>query len=43
MVYPFIKVIPNDDLLVFELILALILQYQQAWYESYPGEPIAVL
>lgn len=43
MVYPFIKVIPNDDLLVFELMLALILQYQQAWYETYPGEPTSVL
>ena len=27
MVFPFIKVIPNDDLLVFELVMALIVQY----------------
>ena len=43
MVYPFIKIIPNDDLLVFELVLALIMQYQQAWYEGYPAEPLVVL
>lgn len=43
MVFPFIKVIPNDDLLVFEIVLALILQYQQVWYEGYPGEPVVVL
>lgn len=27
MVFPFIKVIPNDDLLVFEVVMALIVQY----------------
>ncbi len=43
MVFPFIKVIPNDDLLVFEIILALIIQYQQVWYEGYPAEPLVVL
>ena len=43
MAYPFIKIIPNDDLLVFELVLALIMQYQQAWYEGYPAEPLVVL
>jgi hypothetical protein len=26
-VFPYIKVIPNDDLLVFEVIIALIMQY----------------
>jgi hypothetical protein len=43
MIFPFIKVIPNDDLLVFEIILALITHYQQTWYEGYPAEPIVVL
>ena len=43
MVFPFIKVIPNDDLLVFELIVALITQYQQTWYEGYPAEPTVVM
>lgn len=43
MVFPFIKVIPNDDLLVFELVVALITQYQQTWYEGYPGEPTVVM
>jgi hypothetical protein len=26
-IFPFIKVIPNDDLLVFEIVMALIMQY----------------
>jgi len=43
MVFPFIKVIPNDDLLVFELLLSLILHYQQTWYECYPAEPLVVM
>jgi hypothetical protein len=43
MVFPFIKVIPNDDLLVFEIIVALIIQYQQTWYEGYPAEPLVVM
>lgn len=42
-VFPFIKVINNDDLLVFELILALVVQYMQAWFEGYPSEPLSVL
>ena len=43
MVFPFIKVIPNDDLLVFELIVAIIVQYQQVWYEGYPAEPLVII
>jgi len=43
MIFPFIKVIPNDDLLVFEVIMAIIVQYQQTWYEGYPAEPIVVM
>jgi len=43
MVFPFIKVIPNDDLLVFEIVVALIVHYQQTWYEGYPAEPLVVL
>jgi hypothetical protein len=38
-VFPFIKLIPNDDLLVFELIMAIIVQYMQTWFENYPGDP----
>ena len=41
-VFPFLKVIPNDDLFVFELIVSLIMQWMQVWYESYPAEPLSV-
>lgn len=43
MVFPFIKCIQNDDLLVFELILSVIVQFQQTWYEGYPAEPLVPL
>jgi hypothetical protein len=42
-VFPFIKIIPNDDLLVFEIIMALIVQYMQTWFECHPSEPVSVL
>lgn len=43
MVFPFIKCIQNDDLLVFELVMAVIVQFQQTWYEGYPAEPLVPL
>jgi hypothetical protein len=42
-IFPFIKMIPNDDLLVFEIVMALIMQYMQCWYEGYPSEPLSVV
>lgn len=42
-VFPFLKLIPNDDLFVFELIMALIVQWMQVWFESYPVEPTPVI
>ena len=39
---PIFKVIPNDDLLVFELIMSLIVQWMQVWFESYPAEPLSI-
>jgi len=29
--------------MVFELIMALVMQYLQTWFEGYPSEPMAVL
>lgn len=43
MVFPFIKCIQNDDLLVFELVLSVIVQFQQTWFEGYPAEPLVPL
>ena len=40
--FPFLKVIPNDDLVVFELIVSLIVQWMQVWFEAYPAEPLSV-
>lgn len=40
LVFPFIKVIPNDDLLVFEIIMSLVVQYMQNWFEAFPSDPI---
>ena len=42
-VFPFIKVIPGDDLFVFEIIMSLICQWMQVWFEHYPSEPFAIL
>jgi hypothetical protein len=42
-IFPFLKLIPNDDLFVFELIMALITQWMQVWFENYPAEPRSVL
>ena len=41
-VLPFLKVIPNDDLFVFELIMSLIIQWMQVWFESHPAEPLSI-
>ena len=41
-VFPFLKVIPNDDLFVFELIMSVIVQWMQVWFESYPAEPHSI-
>ena len=41
-VFPFLKVIPNDDLFVFELIMSIIVQWMQVWFEAYPAEPLSV-
>lgn len=40
---PFIKLISTDDLLVFEIILSLIVQWMQVWFEAFPSEPASVV
>jgi len=42
-VFPFLKIIPNDDLFVFELLMSLIVQWMQVWFESYPAEPVPLM
>lgn len=38
-----LKIIPNDDLYALELIMSLIVQWMQVWFETYPCEPVAVV
>ena len=38
-----LKIIPNDDLYALELIMSLIVQWMQVWFETYPSEPVAVV
>ena len=42
-VFPFLKIIPNDDLFVFELLMVLITQWMQVWFEAYPAEPQPIM
>lgn len=41
-VLPFLKAVPNDDLLVFELVMSLLVQWMQVWFEAHPAEPLSV-
>ena len=41
-VYHFIKAIPNDDLVVFETVMSLLVQWMQVWFEAHPAEPLSV-
>lgn len=38
-VYPFIKVFPNSQLLTFEIVATILLNYGQLWFEFYPLDP----
>lgn len=38
-----LKIIPNDDLYALELVMSLIVQWMQVWFETYPCEPAAVI
>ena len=38
-----IKAVPNDDLYALELVMTLIVQWMQVWFEAYPCEPTAII
>ena len=42
-VWPFVKTIPNDDLVLFEVVMSFFLQFCQLWFEPYPSDPAHVL
>ncbi|KAL5287947.1 TBC1D31 family protein [Megaselia abdita] len=39
LVYPFLKVFPNSQLLTFEIVASILLNYGQLWFEFHPLEP----
>ena len=43
LVLPFIRLISNDDLFVFELVVSLVVQWMQLWFEAFPSEPASVI
>jgi len=42
-VFPFVKSIPNDDLLVFEISVSILCNWMQLWFEGFPSEPVNLL
>ena len=40
LVFPFIKLIESDDLVLFEILISILLQWCQNWFEFYPSEPV---
>ena len=43
LVYPFVQLIKNDDMVCFETILCFLMQHCQLWFEHYPSDPIHLL
>lgn len=41
-VHHFLKQVPSDDLAVFELVMSLIVQWMQVWFEAHPAEPLSI-
>lgn len=39
LVYPFLKVFPNSQLLTFEIVASILLNYGQLWFEFFPMDP----
>jgi hypothetical protein len=43
LVFPFVKAIRNDDLVLFEVVVSFFMQHCQLWFETYPSEPAHML
>lgn len=43
LVYPFTKIFPNSQLLTFEIVATILLNYGQLWFEFHPLEPFNFL
>jgi hypothetical protein len=42
-VFPFVKTIQNDDLVLFEIVVSFFSQHCQLWFECYPSDPVHLL
>lgn len=42
-VFPFIKLFPNNQLICFEIIATILVNYCQKWFEYFPNPPLSVL
>ena len=43
MIFPFVKIIPRNDILCFEVILSFLVHWCQHFFEYYPNPPIDLL
>ena len=43
LIFPFVKLIEHFDLIIFEAIKSLMLNWWNIWFEYYPKEPIHIL
>lgn len=43
LVFPFVKVIKSDDLVLFEVLMCFLMQHCQLWFERYPNDPVHLL
>jgi hypothetical protein len=43
LVFPFVKVIKCNDLVLFEVIVSFLMQHCQLWFEKFPSDPVHLL
>lgn len=43
LVYPFVQLIKNDDLVLYEVLVSFLMQHCQLWFEHFPSDPVHIL
>jgi hypothetical protein len=43
MVFPFVKSIENDDLIIFEIVVSILMHWCKDWFKFFPHEPVDTL
>jgi hypothetical protein len=43
LVFPFVKTIKHDDLVLFEVVMSFLIQHCQLWFEKFPSDPVHIL